>query len=77
MNKVHFDIAEFFLRKILKTLSTTNFSDNYEREIGAIIAKGRRERKAMQGLYDFETRHSANSKRQAVWEEEMSKLLAQ
>jgi len=73
--QLHFNISELFMRKVLKELSNTRFSVNFEKEIKSIVQKEKREREAMQSLYDNETQHSHNSIQQRKWEEYINMLL--
>jgi hypothetical protein len=72
----HFDIAEIFARKLHKELAEYNFNKRtYPDDLKKIYDRVMREKEAMQDLYDGETNHSINRKKQAEWLLKIEELL--
>jgi hypothetical protein len=64
----HFDIAEIFARKLHKELNDYAFNKRtYQQDLKKIYERVMNEKEATQNLYDAETNHSINRKKQAEW----------
>ncbi len=71
----HFDISEFFARKLLEALNTHTYTDGYRTEIEGLYLQLTLARKQMQDKYDEQTNHSMNKADQAIWESYIADLL--
>jgi hypothetical protein len=73
--QVHFDISEFFARKLLVAFNGYSYTDDYRNEITRIFQQVNSARATMEDKYDEQTDHSRNKAEQAVWELYVSNLL--
>jgi len=73
--QTHFDIAEFFARKLIITLNEHKFTNNFKNEITEIQKQEYKDRMAMQVVYDNQTNHSINKEMQQKWEAYVADLL--
>ena len=75
--QLHFDIAEYFARKLRKEFKQNSFTtENYQTKSAAIFNKNFEEYQNYQTAYDEETRHGIIPEEQAKWEEKVRSLLA-
>ena len=74
--QIHFDISEFFARKLQEALNGRSYTDDYKNEIGSIYLQMLEARSAMEAKYDDQTNHSINKTKQAIWERYVSELLS-
>ncbi len=64
----HFDIAEVFARKLHKKMGEYKFNKkNFRKDLKKIYDEVTEEKSKIQNLYDEETNHSINKKKQAEW----------
>jgi hypothetical protein len=64
----HFDIAEIYARKLHQRMSEYKFNrKTYSKDLKKIYNDIIEEKSEMQELYDKETNHSINRKKQAEW----------
>ena len=73
--QVHFDISEFFSRKLLQEFNSYKYTIAYKTEIDEIYQKIMQARKAMEDEYDNQTNHSINKIKQVIWENYIFTLL--
>lgn len=75
--RVHFDIAEIASRKIRLAIKKERVleSENFEEKIEKIYKRESNALEKMQKDYDHDTEHSLNAKKQAYWNDKVSKLL--
>ena len=73
--QLHFDIAEFYFRQLMKTLNNRHFTANFHEVVNIIIKQDNKERAIMDAVYDFQTQHSANLIMQDRWENYIHDLL--
>ncbi len=72
----HFDIAEFFTRKLNKKMSEYKFDRRtYQQDLKKIYQDILDEKEEMQNDYDKETNHSINKEKQAEWLKRIVKML--
>lgn len=72
----HFDIAEFFARKLYKEMKTYRFNNRtYQKDLKRIYDNILEEKEAMQNDYDRETRHSINKEKQEEWLKKIAEML--
>jgi hypothetical protein len=71
----HFDIAEIFARKLNKEIKEYLAKSNNHEGLNPIYSKLMQEKRDMQTLYDEESNHSINKKKQAEWDEKIAALL--
>lgn len=72
----HFDIAEVYARKLNREMSNYRFNKStYQEDLKAIYQRLMEEKDAMQEMYDRETNHSINRKKQAEWQVKISDML--
>lgn len=72
----HFDIAEFFARKLNMKMSAYQFNrKTYEKDLNKIYGDIQDEKEQMQNDYDKETNHSINKEKQAEWLKKIEKML--
>lgn len=72
----HFDIAEIFARKLHRKMSEYKFNRrSYQQDLKRIYQDILDEKEEWQNLYDEETRHSINKKKQAEWLEKIAEAL--
>jgi hypothetical protein len=74
--QLHFDIYEFFARKLLQVFNDHSYTNDFTNEIAAIFQRMEEARKAMEDKYDKQTNHSKNKLKQAEWELYVSELLS-
>ena len=74
--QLHFDISEFFARKLLQALNNYSYTSDYKSEIDQVHQQMADARKAMEEKYDAQTNHSLNKIKQAEWELYVSQLLS-
>ena len=64
----HFDIAEVFARKLYKRMNEYRFNrKTYKKDLKKIYDEVTGEKEEIQNLYDEETNHSINRKKQTEW----------
>lgn len=64
----HFDIAEVFARKLHKKMGEYKFNKKtFQKDLKKIYDEVTEEKGKIQNLYDEETNHSINKKKQAEW----------
>jgi hypothetical protein len=73
---LHFDISEFFARKLLVALKNCQYTDDYKNEIDRLYKQMMEARMAMEEKYDAQSNHSANKIKQALWALYVSELLS-
>jgi hypothetical protein len=73
--QVHFDIAELTARKLRKALHRATYTRNFRKEINSIYKQQIDLGEAMQEVYDEETRHGLDGRRQREWEMKVEALL--
>jgi hypothetical protein len=73
--QIHFDISEFFARKLLEALNNYRYTDNYKNEIAQIYTQMMSARTAMESTYDNQTSHSIIKLKQAQWQNYVEGLL--
>jgi len=66
--QLHFDVAEFFAKKLKAEFDTYNYTKDFKNEIGEIFEKKKMQYHLMQEKYDEETNHSLNTEKQRQWE---------
>ncbi len=72
----HFDLAEYFARKLNKKMKNYRFNKNsYEKDLKKIYNDIVDEKEDMQNQYDDETNHSINKEKQADWLKKIEKML--
>jgi len=72
----HFDITEIFARKLRKRLQTfIPGRGSLGKQLKQLYDEVEGERVAIENLYDSETKHSADAKRQANWNERIREEL--
>jgi len=71
----HFDIAEIFARKLNKEIKEYLTKSKNHEGLNPIYSKLMQEKRDMQTLYDEESNHSINKKKQAEWNEKIADLL--
>ena len=75
--QLHFDIAEYFSRKLRREFQQNSFTiQNYKSKSTAIFDKNFAEYKSQQRAYDEETHHGSKPEEQAQWDERVRGLLA-
>jgi len=74
--QTHFDIAEYYMRSLVKEILRQKFSANdvlvRVKAIGDQVKKLRRE---SDELYDLDTNHSLNEQRQKEWTKKVNKMI--
>jgi hypothetical protein len=75
--QIHFDISEFFARKLLFALNHYTYTDAFKEEIAIISSSYNKMRNVMENQYDDDTRHGTLKKRQLAWEDYVAELLNQ
>jgi hypothetical protein len=77
--QAHFDITELYARKLHKELQQHKFvkGTSMQKQINAIYEKVMKEKEAFQELYDTDTSHSRNKKKQEEWLEQLDNLLVE
>lgn len=75
--RLHFDIAEIYARKMRKILSERTFSENVHSEIHQIFSELNRELYDYQNSYDFDTYFSRNRKEQLRWNKRIAQQLVE
>ncbi|MDN5211284.1 DUF922 domain-containing protein [Fulvivirgaceae bacterium BMA12] len=74
--QLHFDIAEYFARKLRREFENNSFNiDNYQSKSAKIFNKNFAEYQSFQAAYDAETHHGTKPEPQASWEERVKTLL--
>lgn len=74
--QIHFDIAEYFARKLRKEFKKNTFTiADYQSKSKAIFNKNFTEYQSYQTAYDEDTRHGSIPEEQAKWEEKVGNLL--
>lgn len=73
--QLHFDIAEYFSRQLLKAFQDQTYTASFREEIKQVRSKITEKRSEMQEQYDNQTRHSKNRDMQAKWELYVKDLL--
>lgn len=74
--QAHFDITEIFARKLHYELETYQFNRRtFKKDINAIYQKIVKEKEIFQKLYDGETDHSRNKKKQQLWLKKIEEIL--
>jgi hypothetical protein len=72
----HFDIAEFFARKLYKQMAAYQFNKKtYQQDLNKIYQDVLDEKEEIQNQYDDETNHSINKEKQAEWLKKIEKML--
>jgi FtsZ-binding cell division protein ZapB len=72
----HFNITEYWSRKLKKDLSSAHFSTkNYKEKISDLQKENTLQCKEMQTEYDTETKHSIIKSEQKKWQEKIDELL--
>lgn len=72
----HFDISEIFTRKIHKSIMEEKFTvKNFNKKLQELNVRNTKETSKYQELYDKETEHSKNEKKQTDWNEKIAKEL--
>jgi hypothetical protein len=76
--QTHFDITALYACKLLKTLLTTQLTDeNYSTVISRLQEENSKEAITEEDLYDNETNHGTIAARQAEWEKKISTAVRQ
>lgn len=75
--QIHFDITEYHSRLLRKKLKTHKYKsfDSIESDVKQMFKEASEDANEMQLLYDEQTHHSINRKKQAKWKKKMKKLL--
>jgi len=73
--RLHFDISEFFARKLLVALNYP-YTNDYKNEINQVYQQMMDARKVMEETYDAQANHGLNKLKQAEWEIYVSGLLS-
>lgn len=73
--RLHFDITELHARKFRQRVRNFEFTDNIDFEMNAINKLVNEDLRAMQKLYDAETKHSRDEKKQFYWQDYVAKAL--
>ncbi|GAB3928391.1 hypothetical protein GCM10028827_22170 [Mucilaginibacter myungsuensis] len=66
--QLHFDINEYFTRKLYWELTNKSYTANYQQEVRDIFASITKRLTAQQLQYDLDTKHSIDREKQADWE---------
>ena len=74
--QLHFDISEFFARKLLETLNNYHYSLDYKFELDRLYKDMEAARKAMEEKYDEQANHGLKKIQQALWELYVTQLLS-
>ena len=74
--QLHFDISEYFARKLLVELNKHQYTDRYRDEMKQISVEMDKQREGMQLAYDQRTHHSLDRDQQAEWDKFITGLLA-
>ncbi len=73
--QLHFDISEFFARKMRQRLSKSKFTKNVKAEVRSIYKEVLKELSYFQNKYDHETNFSRNPEKQNEWNKRIAKAL--
>ena len=73
--QLHFDISEFFARKLLAEFNAYKYTKDYRKEIIKIYQQMQSLRQIMEDKYDAQSNHSLNAYRQQWWERYVAYLL--
>jgi hypothetical protein len=74
--QAHFDITEIYARKLYEALQNYEFNrKSYKNDINAIYQDIVKQKEDLQELYDGETDHSRNHKKQYQWLDKVGKML--
>jgi Bacterial protein of unknown function (DUF922) len=73
--QLHFDIAEYFSRQLLRAFQNRSYTANYREEIKQVRHIITLKRNEIQDLYDQQTNHSQNENMQAKWQLYINDLL--
>jgi hypothetical protein len=73
---LHFDISEFFARKLLVALRDYPYTSDYKNELNRVYTQMMDARKAMEEKYDAQANHGLNKLKQAEWDIYVSRLLS-
>lgn len=72
----HFDIAEFYARKLNRQMKFYTFNpETYQTDLKKIYEDILMEKETMQNNYDIETNHSINKEKQIEWQKKIKNLL--
>jgi len=74
--RLHFDISEFFARKMLEAFNAHSYTTNYRDEIEKIFKQMMEARQTMEDLYDEQSNHFVNKAKQAEWARYVADLLS-
>jgi len=66
--QLHFDLSEYFARKLLFALESAKYTSNFREEMKEVRHKVTLLRNDMQDKYDNQTNHSKNKNMQAKWD---------
>jgi hypothetical protein len=74
--RLHFDISEFFARKLLVAFQDYQYTNDYRNEIDKVHQQMADARKAMEEKYDAQANHGLNKLKQAEWDLYVYQLLS-
>ncbi len=73
--QLHFDISEFFARKLLDDFNAYKYTSDYRNDIVKIFTRLQTSRQIMEDKYDEQSNHSLNAEWQQWWERYVAYLL--
>ena len=73
--QLHFDLSEYFARKLLFALESAKYTSNFREEMKEVRHKIALQRNDMQDKYDNQTNHSKNRNMQTKWDLYVKHLL--